>query len=137
MKRFNFSTDFSIHASHRILRPGLAAIALTGLMALMAQPAKAGEILEDAAIGAGVGLGTGLLLGDEVGVDDAANGAAAGAACHVANEALHEEGDRNLVEDLAIGAVAAGGVGLITNDDNFLENAAQGAAACGVIHVLD
>ena len=137
MKRFNFSTDFSIHVSHRVLRPGLAAVALTGLMTLMAQTAKAVEIIEAKAVGAGVGLGTGLLLGDEAGLDDAANGAAAGAACHEANEALHEEGDRNLVEDLAVGAVAAGGVGLITNDDSFLENAAQGAAACGVIHVLD
>jgi len=137
MKRFNFSTDFSIHASHRILRPGLAAIALTGLMTFMAQPAKAGGIIEDIAVGAGVGLGTGLLLGDGVGVDDAANGAAAGAACHVANEALQEDGERDLVQDLAVGAVTAGGVGIITNDDSFLENAAQGAAACGVIHVLD
>ncbi|MEO0887516.1 MAG: hypothetical protein AAFY54_16545, partial [Cyanobacteria bacterium J06648_10] len=92
---------------------------------------------EDLAIGAGVGLGTGVILGDDVGVDDAVNGAAAGAACHVANEEFHEDGERNLVEDLAIGAVAAGGVGLITNDDSFLTNAAQGAAACGVIHVVD
>ncbi|MEL6472241.1 MAG: hypothetical protein AAFQ74_21145 [Cyanobacteria bacterium J06623_4] len=133
MKRLSFSTGFS----NRVLAPSLAAIALTGLMALMARPAKAGDLLEDAAIGAGVGLGTGLLLGDDFGLDDAANGAAAGAACHLVNEEFREDGDRNLVEDLAVGAVAAGGVGLITNDDSFLENAAQGAAACGVINVLD
>ena len=129
MKRSNFV--------NRVMTPEIAAIALTGLMVMMAQPAKAGEIVEDVAVGAGVGLGTGLLLGDEFGVDDAANGAAAGAACHVANEELQEEGERNLTEDLIVGAVAAGGVGLLTNDDSFLTNAAQGAAACGVINVLD
>ncbi|MEL7225396.1 MAG: hypothetical protein AAGL17_11140 [Cyanobacteria bacterium J06576_12] len=119
------------------MMPGLAAAALTGLMVVMAQPAKAGTLVEDAAIGAGVGVGTGLVLGDEAGVDDAVNGAAAGAACHVANEELQEEGDRNLTEDLVVGAVAAGGVGLLTNDDSFLTNAVQGAAACGVINVVD
>ena len=129
MKRSNFV--------NRVMTPEIAAIALTGLMVMMAQPAKAGEIVEDVAVGAGVGLGTGLLLGDDFGVDDAANGAAAGAACHVANEELQEEGERNLTEDLIVGAVAAGGVGLLTNDDSFLANAAQGAAACGVINVLD
>ena len=137
MKRYNFTKDFSTNFSHRALTPGIAAIALTGLMAMMAQPAKAGDLIEDAAIGAGVGLGTGLILGDRVGADDAINGAAAGAACHLANEALQEEGERNLLQDLGIGAVAAGGVGTITNDDSFLENAAQGPAACGVIHILD
>lgn len=125
------------NASKSVLAPWLAAIALTGLMAMFAQPARADDLLEDAAIGAGVGLGTGVILGESVGVDDAVNGAAAGAACNVANDALQEEGERNLTEDLLVGAVAAGGVGILTNDDSFLTNAAQGAAACGVIHVLD
>ncbi|MEL6353918.1 MAG: hypothetical protein AAFR58_19505 [Cyanobacteria bacterium J06627_28] len=125
------------NASKSVLAPWLAAIALTGLMAMFAKPARADDLLEDAAIGAGVGLGTGVILGDSVGVDDAVNGAAAGAACNVANDALQEEGQRNLTEDLLVGAVAAGGVGILTNDDSFLTNAAQGAAACGVIHVLD
>ena len=129
MKRSNFV--------NRVMTPEIAAIALTGLMVMMAQPAKAGEIVEDVAVGAGVGLGTGLLLGDDFGVVDAANGAAAGASCLVANEYRQEEGERNLTEDLIVGAVAAGGVGLLTNDDSFLTNAAQGAAACGVFNVLD
>jgi catabolite regulation protein CreA len=116
---------------------GIAIASLLGSMVLAAQPAQAGSLGEDAAVGAGVGLGTGLILGDDFGVDDAANGAAAGVACHVANEELHEEDERNLAEDLAIGAVTAGGVGLITNNDSILENAVQGAAACGTIHVLD
>ena len=136
-KRSNFSKAFSVNCSHRVMMPGLAAAALTGLMVMMAQPAKAGTLAEDAAIGAGVGVGTGVVLGDQVGVDDAVNGAAAGVACHVANEELQEDGERNLTEDLLVGAVAAGGVGLLTNNDSFLTNAAQGAAACGVIHVVD
>ncbi|MGB5917318.1 MAG: hypothetical protein WBG63_20810 [Phormidesmis sp.] len=119
------------------MTPELAAIALTGLMVMMAQPAKAGTVLTDAAVGAGVGVATGTVLGRQVGVDDAVNGAAAGTACHVANEELHEENERNLAEDLAIGAVTAGGVGLLTNNDSFLTNAAQGAVACGVINVID
>lgn len=129
MKRSNFV--------NRVMTPEIAAIAFTGLVTLMALPANAGELVEDVAVGAGVGLGTGVILGEKVGVDDAVNGAAAGAACHVANEALHEEGERNLAEDVAVGAVVAGGVGTLTNDDSFLSNAAQGAAACTVIHVLD
>lgn len=137
MKRFNLINNFSTDFSYRVLMSGMSAIALTGLVAMMAQPASAGDLLEDAAIGAGVGLGTGLILGESVGADDAINGAAAGAACHVANEALQEDGDRSLVQDLGVGAVAAGGVGTITNDDGFVSNAAQGAAACGVIHILD
>ncbi len=123
--------------AHRVMTPELAAIALTGLVVMMAQPAKAGTVLEDAAVGAGVGLGTGAVLGNRIGVDDAVNGAAAGTACHVANEELHEEDERNLVEDLVVGAVASGGVGLLTNNDSFVTNAVQGAAACGVINVID
>ena len=38
MKRYNFTKDFSTNFSHRALTPGIAAIALTGLMAMMAQP---------------------------------------------------------------------------------------------------
>lgn len=117
--------------------PGLAIAGLVGALVLPAQSARAGSLGEDAAVGAGVGLGTGLLLGDDFGWDDAANGAAAGVACHIANEELHEDGERDLAEDLAIGAATAGGVGILTNDDSFLENAAQGAAACAVINVLD
>ncbi|MEM9089132.1 MAG: hypothetical protein AAGC93_10345 [Cyanobacteria bacterium P01_F01_bin.53] len=128
MKRFNFL--------NKALLSGVAVAGLTGAM-LVAEPARAGSLGEDAAVGAGVGLGTGLFLGDDFGVDDAANGAAAGVACHVADEELRRGQDRSVVQDLAVGAVAAGGVGLITNNDSFLENAAQGAAACGVINILD
>ena len=125
------------NVSKSVVVPWLAAIALTGSMAMLAEPARADDLLEDAAIGAGVGLGTGVIFGDRVGVDDAVNGAAAGVACNVANDALQEEGERNLTEDLIVGGVVAGGVGILTNDDSFLSNAAQGAAACGVINVLD
>ncbi len=128
-------------AVNRALLSGVAISSLlsviVGAIAVSASPAKAGTLLEDAAVGAGVGLGTGLIFGDRVGVDDAVNGAAAGTACNVANEALHEDGDRNLLEDAAVGAATAGGVGILTNDDSFLSNAAQGAAACTVINVLD
>ena len=117
--------------------PCTVVASIVGIMLMSVQPARAGSLVEDVLTGAGVGLGAGLILGDDFGVDDAANGAAAGAACHIANEEWQEEGKRNLGEDLVIGAVTAGGVGLITNDDNVLENAAQGAAACGVINVLD
>lgn len=133
MKCSKQSVDFL----SRAMVPAISAASLVSVLLLTAQPVRAGNLGEDVLTGAGVGLGTGLLLGDDFGVDDAANGAAAGAACHVANEEFHEEGDRNLTEDLLIGAVTSGGVGLITNDDNFLENAVQGAAACGVINVLD
>ncbi|NJM96717.1 MAG: hypothetical protein HC800_05550 [Phormidesmis sp. RL_2_1] len=136
MKRFNFMLNWPSH-THQVLLSGAAIAGLLGAAVLTAQPAQAGTLLEDAAIGAGVGLGTGLVLGDRVGADDAINGAAAGVACNVANEALHEDGERNLLEDVGIGAATSGAVGILTNDDSFLSNAAQGAAACGVIHILD
>ena len=113
------------------------AAGLAGATLLAAQPANAESLLEDIGIGAAVGLGTGLILGDDFGVDDAVNGAAAGAACHLANEAWHENDERNLAEDLAVGAVASTATGVLTNDDNLLENAAQGAAACAAINVID
>ncbi|MGC1310397.1 MAG: hypothetical protein WA885_24470 [Phormidesmis sp.] len=116
---------------------GVAIASLAGATLLAAQPAQAGSLGEDAAIGAGVGVVTGVIFGNGIGLDNAVNGAAAGTACHVANEELHEKDERNLAEDLAIGAVTAGGVGILTNDDSFLENAAQGAAACGVINAVD
>ena len=131
MKRFTLTVN-------RLLLPGVAIAGVAGSMFLGAQPASAESLLEDVGIGAAVGLGTGLILGDDFGWDDAANGAAAGAACHIANEQIHNNRDeRNLAEDLAIGAAASTATGLLTNDDSVLENAAQGAAACAVIHVVD
>ena len=130
MKRFDLSVG-------RIALPGFAIAGFLGSMLLTAQPANAESLLEDVGIGAAVGLGTGLILGDDFGWDDAANGAAAGAACHIANEQLHDNDERNLAEDVAIGAAASTATGLLTNDDSVLENAAQGAAACAAINVID
>ena len=118
--------------------PSVAIAGLAGSMLIGVQPVKAETLLEDIGIGAAVGLGTGLFLGDDFGLDDAANGAAAGAACHIANEQLHNNRDeRNLAEDLVVGAATSTATGLLTNDDSVLENAAQGAAACAVINVVD
>lgn len=50
MKRSNFSNAFSVNCSHRVMMPGLAAAALTGLMVMMAQPANAGTIVDATAI---------------------------------------------------------------------------------------
>ena len=130
MTRFNLTI-------RRTLLPGVAIAGLAGSMLLGAQPARAESLLEDIGIGAAVGLGTGLILGDDFGLDDAANGAAAGAACHIANEQLHDNDERNLAEDVVIGAAASTATGLLTNDDSALENAAQGAAACAAINVID
>lgn len=113
------------------------AAGLASVMLLSAQPANAESLLEDIGIGAAVGLGTGLILGEDFGVDDAVNGAAAGAACHVANENWHDNDERNLAEDVAVGAVASTATGVLTNDDNLLANAAQGAAACAAVNVID
>ena len=115
----------------------VAIASLAGAMLLTAQPAKAGSLGQDIAVGAGVGVLTGVIFGDGIELDNAANGAAAGAAVHVADEELRRGQDRSLVQDVGVGAAAAGGAGILTNDDSFLENAAQGAAVGAVIHVLD
>ena len=129
MKHFN-----SIRS---VIMPGAAVASLLGATMLTAQPAQAGSLGEDVAVGAGVGVVTGIIFGNGIGLDNAANGATAGAAVHVADEELRRNQDRSIVQDVGVGAVTAGGVGTITNDDSFLENAAQGAAVGAVIHVLD
>lgn len=117
--------------------PSAAIASLAGVMLLTVQPAKAGSLGQDVAVGAGVGVLTGVIFGNGIGLDNAANGAAAGAAVHVADEELRRGQERSLVQDVGVGAVTAGGVGTVTNDDGFLENAAQGAAVGAVIHILD
>ncbi|MGB7084482.1 MAG: hypothetical protein WBD47_02930 [Phormidesmis sp.] len=121
----------------RVIGPGVAIAGLLGATMLIAQPARAGSLGEDAAVGAGVGVVTGVIFGNGIGLDNAANGAAAGVAVHAADEELRRNEDRSIVQDVGVGAVTAGAVGTITNDDGFLENAAQGAAVGAVIHVLD
>ncbi len=135
MKRFNSVIGRSMMS--RTVLSSAAIAGLVGSVLLSAQPARAESLLEDIGIGAAVGLGTGLILGDDFGVDDAVNGAAAGAACHVANANWHDNDERSLAEDVAIGAVASTATGVLTNDDNLLANAAQGAAACAAINVID
>jgi len=61
MKRSNFSNAFSVNVSHRVMMPGLAAAALTGLMVMMAQPAKAGTMAEEMTAGAMSASDAGLL----------------------------------------------------------------------------
>ncbi len=121
----------------KVMVPGAAVASLAGVMLLAVQPAKAGSLGQDVAVGAGVGVLTGVVFGNGINLGNAANGAAAGAAVHVADEELRRGQDRSLIQDVGVGAAAAGGVGTITNDDSFLENAAQGAAVGAVIHVLD
>jgi hypothetical protein len=117
--------------------PGIAITALASVSVLTAQPAQAGSLGQDLAVGAGVGIVTGVILGNGVGIDNAANGAAAGAAVHVADEELRRNENRNIIQDVGVGAVTSGAVGEVTNDDGFLENAAQGAATGAIIHILD
>ncbi len=121
----------------KVMVPGAAVASLAGVMLLTVQPAKAGSLGQDVAVGAGVGVLTGVVFGNGINLGNAANGAAAGAAVHVADEELRRGQDRSLIQDVGVGAAAAGGIGTITNDDSFLENAAQGAAVGAVIHVLD
>jgi hypothetical protein len=115
----------------------IAIATLVGASALVvAQPAQAGSLGEDLAVGAGVGVLTGVIFGNGVGLDNAANGAAAGAAVHVADEELRRNEDRSIIQDVGIGAGTSTAVGTVTNDDPLLENAAQGAAVGAVINVL-
>lgn len=127
-----------VYELHRAVLPGLAMVSLAGAMAISAAPARAGNLGQDAAVGAAAGAGVGLILNGRADVGDIANGAASGAACNLANEEFRNGDTRDMTQDLAIGAAAGAGLGLIINDDNsLLENAAQGAAACAAGNVVE
>ena len=65
--------------------PSLLATGILSATLIPAQPAKADDFLEDAAIGAAAGAITGIISNNDSVLTNAANGAAAGAAVNAAN----------------------------------------------------
>ena len=65
--------------------PSLLATGILSATLIPAQPAKADDLLEDAAIGAAAGAITGIISNNDSVLTNAANGAAAGAAVNAAN----------------------------------------------------
>ncbi|NET36708.1 MAG: hypothetical protein F6K19_32550 [Cyanothece sp. SIO1E1] len=119
------------------LIPGLIATGILSATLLPAKPAAAG-FLRDIGIGAGTGLVTGEIFGNDSSVDDTINGAAAGAAVNATDRKFRKEGGRrNAGRDVGVGAAAAGATGIITNNNSFVENAAQGALTGGIINLVD
>lgn len=118
---------------------GLFAASFIGATLLAAKPASADQnLLRDIGIGAATGVVTGTITNDDSALGNAANGAAAGAAVNVTRDAWgNNPGQQNLPRDAGVGAAASTVTGVITNRDNPVSNAVNGAAAGTVIHLLD
>ncbi|BAY47002.1 hypothetical protein SAMD00079811_46180 [Scytonema sp. HK-05] len=124
----------------RAFMPSLLAASLAGVSLFPAQPASADDkILEDVGIGAGVGAVSGVIRGRNV-IRGAIKGAGAGAAVNGANGlrgTRRERQNRNIIQDVGVGA-AAGAVtdGIINGGGDTLGSAAEGAATGAVINTI-
>ncbi|MEM7713075.1 MAG: hypothetical protein AAF349_05765 [Cyanobacteria bacterium P01_A01_bin.68] len=121
----------------RAFLPSLLATGILSATLIPAQPAKADDdLLEDAAIGAAAGAITGIITNNDSVLTNAVNGAAAGAAVNAANSGRRNKKDRNLIQDVGVGAGTSTVTGEIINRDGTVSNTINGAAAGAAIHIL-
>jgi hypothetical protein len=125
----------------RTFLPGLMATSLFSATLLPAKPAAADDkILRDVGIGAAAGAVTGAITRDGSVLTNAVNGAAAGAAVNGANglrgRSKKARRNRNVVQDIGVGAGAGVISGAVTNRRHTGSNAITGAAAGTAIHLL-
>jgi hypothetical protein len=123
----------------RTLLPGLMATSLVGVSLVSVKPAQADDnLVRDIGIGAGASVVTGAITGNHSTLNNAINGAAAGAAVNGTNRAFRSgTGHRNLARDAGVGAAASTVTGEITGNHHPIRNAVGGAAAGGLINLLD
>ncbi len=120
----------------RAFLPSLLATGIFSATLIPAQPAAADDLLEDAAIGAAAGAVTGIITNNDSVLTNAVNGAAAGAAVNAANSGRRNKKDRNLIQDVGIGAAGGTVAGEVTNRRGTVSNTINGAAAGAAIHIL-
>jgi hypothetical protein len=125
----------------RTFLPSLIATSLFSATLLPAKPAAADEkVLRDVGIGAAAGAVTGAITGKGSVFTHAVNGAAAGAAVNGANgirrTSIKGRKNRNVVQDIGVGAGAGVVSGALTNRRHTGNNAITGAAAGAAIHLL-
>ncbi|GAB1538211.1 hypothetical protein NUACC21_08690 [Scytonema sp. NUACC21] len=123
----------------RTLLPNLMAASLVGVSLVPSQPALADKnVARDAAIGAGVGVVSGAIRGRGSVINNAIKGGAAGAAVNGANGLRRNSKNRNLGQDIGVGAAAGTATGAILRPGkDTLGDAIDGAAAGAVINIYN
>ncbi|MFW9258523.1 hypothetical protein [Nostoc sp. CALU 546] len=124
----------------RTLLPSLMAASLAGVTLVPAKPAAADDqVLRDAGIGAVTNVVTGAVRGNGSVLNNAVKGGVTGAAVNGANGLRNTRNrrNRNVVQDVGVGAGASAVTGVITGDGkDTLGNAVDGAAVGAAIHLL-
>ena len=124
----------------RTLLPSLMAASLAGVTLVPAKPAAADDqVLRDAGIGAVTNVVTGAVRGRRNVLKNAVRGGVTGAAVNGANGLRNTRNrhNRNVVQDIGVGAGASAVTGVITGDGkDTLGNAVDGAAVGAAIHLL-
>ncbi|MEH2242564.1 hypothetical protein [Nostoc sp.] len=124
----------------RTLLPSLMAASLAGVTLVPAKPAAADDqVLRDVGIGAVTNVVTGSVRGHGSVLGNAAKGGLTGAAVNGANglRSHHHRRNRNLGQDIGVGAGASALTGAVTGDGRHtVGNAIDGAAVGGAIHLL-
>ena len=121
----------------RAFLPSLLATGIFSATFIPAKPAAADEdLLKDAGIGAAAGALTGIITNNDSVLTNAVNGAAAGAAVNAANSGRRNKRNRNIIQDVGVGAAGGTVAGEITNRRGTVSNTINGAAAGAAIHIL-
>ena len=118
--------------------PSIVAINLIAVSLIPNKPAVAdGKLLEDIGIGAAAGVVGGAITNNDDVLTNAVNGAAAGAVVNGANRNKADNCEnRNLAQDIGVGAAGSTAAGAVTNRDDTVSNAVNGAAAGLAINIL-
>jgi hypothetical protein len=122
----------------RTFLPSLMAATLASTALIPAKPAAADDqILRDVGIGAATGVVSGAIRGRGSLINNAVKGAGAGAAVNAVNGTRRNRSNRNLIQDIGVGAAGGTATGAITRPGrDTLGDAVDGAAAGAVIHIL-
>lgn len=116
------------------------AASLAGVTLVPAKPAAADDqVLRDAGIGAVTNVVTGAVRGKGNVLNNAVRGGVTGAAVNGANglRKTRNRRNRNVVQDVGVGAGASAVTGVVTgNGKDTLGNAVDGAAVGAAIHLL-
>ena len=120
----------------RALLPSLLATGIFSATLIPAKPAAAdNKLLEDVGIGAAAGAVTGIITNNDSVLTNAVNGAAAGATVNAGNSGRNKR-NRNLIQDIGLGAAGGTVAGEVTNRRGTVSNTINGAAAGAAIHIL-
>lgn len=123
----------------RTLLPNLLAASLVSVSLVPAKPASADQnIGRDIAVGAATGVVSGTIRRRGSVLNNAFKGAASGAAVNAVNGTRRNPNNRNLGQDIGVGAATSTVTGAVTRGSkDTLGDAVDGAAVGTVIHILN